>query len=209
MPKENTSLDIESGIQKTNETEQDPLLLESNQTDEIVEDPVTSEGGCREKMYVVRKFCCGVDMRIGGILMAILEILISGGGYSFLGLEYSSYPSTWMYLVISITCIVVAVISFVAGLCLLIGSIGYNKIASRVYLVLKMIQIVVTMVATILPALILAGTLKPHREDWVTGLISIIYLTIYLLCTPINIYFWVSVFSFYKGLVNKEIIPPA
>ena len=46
MPKENTSLDIESGIQKTNETEQDPLLLESNQTDEIVEDPVTSEGNC-------------------------------------------------------------------------------------------------------------------------------------------------------------------
>ena len=160
-------------------------------------------------MYVVRRFCCGVDLRIGGILIAILEVLISGGGYSFLGSAYSNYPSTWMYLVIKITCIVAAVISFVAGLCLLIGSIGYNEIASLVYLVLKMIHIVVTMVATILPVLLLAGTIKHNRDDWATSLISMIYLPVYLLCTPINIYFWVCVFSFYKGLTNEKIIPPA
>ena len=44
MPKENTSLDIESGIQKTDETGQDPFIPDPKSTDQIVEDPVTSEG---------------------------------------------------------------------------------------------------------------------------------------------------------------------
>ena len=44
MPKENKSLDIESGIQKSDETEQDPLVPDPNPTVQIVEDPVTSEG---------------------------------------------------------------------------------------------------------------------------------------------------------------------
>ena len=46
MPKENKSLDIESGIQKSDETEQDPFIPDPNPTDQIVEDPVTSEGNC-------------------------------------------------------------------------------------------------------------------------------------------------------------------
>ena len=141
--------------------------------------------------------------------MAILEVLITGGGYSYLGWTYFHYTSTGMYLAIQIICIGAGVISFVAGLCLLIGSVGYNKIATLVYLVLKMIHIVVTMVAAIIFALFLAGALKSEREDWVTYLISIIYLPIYLVFTPINIYFWVCVFSFYKGLINEEIISPA
>ena len=44
MSKENTSLDIESGIQKSDETEQDPLVPDPNPTAQIVEDPVTSAG---------------------------------------------------------------------------------------------------------------------------------------------------------------------
>ena len=46
MPKESTSLDIESGIQKSDETEQDPFIPDPSPTHEIVEDTVTSEGDC-------------------------------------------------------------------------------------------------------------------------------------------------------------------
>ena len=44
MLKENKSLDIESGIQKGDETEQEPFIPGPNPTVQIVEDPVTSEG---------------------------------------------------------------------------------------------------------------------------------------------------------------------
>ena len=46
MPKETTSLDIESSIQKTDETEQDPFIPDPNPTNQIVEDPATSKGNC-------------------------------------------------------------------------------------------------------------------------------------------------------------------
>ena len=46
MPKENTLLDIESVVQKTKDTEKDPSLPVPNPPDQIVEDPMTSEGNC-------------------------------------------------------------------------------------------------------------------------------------------------------------------
>ena len=159
-------------------------------------------------MCAVRKFCCCVDLRVGAIVIAILEIIITGGGYSYFGALFELYSAS----------VCAGVLSLIAGLCLLIGSIKYNKIGSIVYLVLKMIHIVGTMVVTILLALIFFGALKPmiigiEINDSIDGvgfaLVSTIYFLIYLLCTPINIYLWGCVFSFYKGMINEEIISPA
>ena len=139
-------------------------------------------------------------------MIAILDVVITTGGYSCLGVFFQEES------VMQIPCICAGVISLVAGLFLLIGSIGYNKITCLVYLVLKMIHIVVTMVVTIQLALCFFGILGPDYDS-IEGIgfayVSIIYFLIYLLCTPINIYFWVCVFSFYKGLINEEIIFPA
>ena len=46
MPKQNTNLDMESGIQKTDELEDNTSIPDSDLTDKIDGDPNSSEGNC-------------------------------------------------------------------------------------------------------------------------------------------------------------------
>ena len=48
MPKQNTNLDMESGIQKTDEVEEITSIPDSDLTDKIDADPNSSEGNCND-----------------------------------------------------------------------------------------------------------------------------------------------------------------
>ena len=161
------------------------------------------------KMCQVSKCCCCVDLRTGAIVMAILQ-LIGGAGMFANG-------GAWQD-------ILNAVVGIGAGACLLFGAIKYNQMATLVYLVFQMIAIVLIGVAMLVA--IIGGTavtvavsgdpdLHQGNQDvqdavQVGGAIVIVMACVmYGIYASFYIYFWVCVFSFYKGLKTGEIASPA
>ena len=160
------------------------------------------------KMCQVSKCCCCVDLRTGAIVMAILEII---GGFGLIG-KSTEWPD-----------ILNVVVAIGAGVCLLFGAIKYHQMATLVYLVLQMIEIVLIGVAMLVG--IIAGTavtvaVSDHpdlqgNQDvqgavQVGGAIVVVLTMIpFGIIALFYIYFWVCAFSFYKGLKTGEIASPA
>ena len=139
-------------------------------------------------MCEVKKCCCCVDLRTGAIVMAILQ-LIGGAGMFGMGAEWQNILS--------------ALVGVGAGVCLLFGAIKYHQQATLVYLVLQMIAIVLIVVAIIV-AIVAFAALSGAAVTLI-----VIPLIIYGIFVSVHIYFWVCVFSFYKGLKTGEIASPA
>ena len=161
------------------------------------------------KMCQVSKCCCCVDLRTGAIVMAILQLIAGAGMFANGG--------AWQD-------ILNAVVGIGAGACLLFGAIKYNQMATLVYLVFQMIAIVLVGVAMLV--VIIGGTavtvavsgdpdLHQGNQDvqdavQVGGAIVIVMACVmYGIYASFYIYFWVCVFSFYKGLKTGEIASPA
>ena len=159
-------------------------------------------------MCEVKKCCCCVDLRTGAIVMAILQ-LIGGAGMFGMGAEWQNILS--------------ALVGVGAGVCLLFGAIKYHQMATLVYLVLQMVEIVLIGVAMLVG--IIAGTavtvaVSDHpdlqgNQDvqgavQVGGAIVVVLTMIpFGIIALFYIYFWVCAFSFYKGLKTGEIASPA
>ena len=151
-------------------------------------------------MCQLKKCCCCVDLRTGAIVMAVLEII--GGLGMFAGGLWQDILS--------------AVVTIGAGVCLLFGAIKYHQLATLVYLVLQMIAIVlsgVAMIMVIIAATAITATGNSGVQGNAVGGTSVIVLAsvlaaFYGIFTSLNIYFWVCVFSFYKGLKTGKITSP-
>ena len=160
-------------------------------------------------MYQLKKCCCCVDLRTGAILMAIVEII---GGLGMFGKSQLGWHD-----------VLNNVFAIGAGVCLLFGAIKYHQMATLVYLVLQMIEIVLIGVAMLVG--IIAGTavtvaVSDHpdlqgNQDvqgavQVGGAIVVVLTMIpFGIIALFYIYFWVCAFSFYKGLKTGEIASPA
>ena len=160
-------------------------------------------------MCEVNKCCCCVDLRTGAIVIAILQLI---GGAGCFGMGASEWQN-----------ILNGVVGLLAGVCLLVGAINYHQTATLVYLVLDMIAIVLVGVA--MAVIIIGGAtvtasasgypdLQDNQgaQDVVTAFGAIfitIFAIVYGLIALFYIYFWVCVFSFYKGLKSGEITSPA
>ena len=124
-----------------------------------------------------------------------------------------------------------AVVGIGAGACLLFGAIKYHQTATLVYLVLDMIAIILVGVAM---AVIIIGSAtatasvtasvsghpdlqnnqdaQDALQNLATGLAIagiVLFAIVYAIFALFYIYFWVCVFSFYKGLKSGEITSPA
>ena len=116
-----------------------------------------------------------------------------------------------------------AVVGIGAGVCLLVGAIQYHQTATLVYLVLDMIAIVlvgVAMAVIIIGGATVTASASGHpdlqdnqgAQDVVQAFSATfiaIFAIVYGLIALFYIYFWVCVFSFYKGLKSGEITSPA
>ena len=136
----------------------------------------------------LKKCCFCVDLRIGAIVIAILDIV---GGITAFVTDYGKPEANF----------VAGVVSIIAGLCLLFGSIKYHETSTLVYLVLHMLSIVLYAISMFVLVGVASGTalaavLIPH--------------TVGIFCTQIiiYIYFWSCVFSFYRGLKSGDVRSP-
>ena len=97
----------------------------------------------------VEKCCCCVDLRTGAIVIAVLGIVWSFG--------YLSYSIDWL--------IITDVISgLIVSFCLLFGAIKVNEIAVLIYLILNVLQIILTF-ATGIFYLVGGSALKVVSQD--------------------------------------------
>ena len=146
-------------------------------------------------MEILRNFekCCGslnkccfcVDLRIGAIVIAILEIV---GGICAFVTRYGKLEANY----------VAGVASIIAGLCLLFGSIKYHETTTLVYLVLHMLSIVVYAISMFVVIGLVSGTALAKLVLPPTVGIFFTQMLIY-------IYFWSCVFSFYRGLKSGDV----
>ena len=139
-------------------------------------------------MCKLKKCCCCVNLRIGAIIIAIVEI---GGG---IGTCFSKNGRIELNYVSGVICII-------AGLCLLFGSIKYHQGATLAYLVVHMLAIVLMAICMF----VFIGFASGLVPTWM------ILLVVTLLSTQIGlcIYFWSCIFSFYKGLKSGDIVSAA
>ena len=146
-----------------------------------------------------------MDLRIGAIVIAILGVVegigafLNAYGYGLIHLD--QIDTNGFITIQNIVMCVAGGIRIIAGLCLLFGSIKYHETSTLVYLVLHMLSIVLYAISMFVLVGIVAGTalakiLIPH--------------TVGIFCTQIiiYIYFWICVYSFYRGLKSGDVRSP-
>ena len=109
-----------------------------------------------------------------------------------------------------------ALVGVGAGVCLLFGAIKYHQAATLVYLVLQMIAIVLLVVAMLMmiiwataAAAAVSGNHGVQGNEGGVAMVIATAVMIYGIVASLHIYFWLCVFSFYKGLKTGEIAFPA
>ena len=147
-------------------------------------------------MCKLDKCCCCIDLRVGAIVIAILEII--GGLCNFGNMQGNVWGS-----------VICAIASILAGLCLLFGAIKYNQVAVIVNLVFSMIAIVFYAIVAIM-VFIAAGLYGSQRgaQPEAVGAVIVAGVVI-VIAILLMIYFWICVFSFLKGLKAGDIASPA
>ena len=132
---------------------------------------------------VFNQCCCCVDLRTGAIVIAVLDILNGFGNFSQ-----------------GATGIVSGIALLVAGALPLYGAIKYHQMAVLVYLILEVIGIILLLIMAIL--VFVAGA---QYGD--IGAVAIIGVVIFIVAA-LHFYFWLCVYSFYKGLKSGSITSP-
>ena len=138
---------------------------------------------------VFKKCCCCLDLRIGCLIIGVLQILGGLGNFK--------PPLEW-YTIIT------AIVNIVAGACLLFGAIKYNPIGTLINLITTAIAVIFVFIVAIM-AFVVAGALGSHSDEF---LVYIIAGAVYLVAVAIEIYLWLCIFSFYKELKSGAIIAP-
>ena len=143
---------------------------------------------------VLDKCCCCVELRVGTIVIAILQII---GGLGNLGAGQG-----WNN-------IIGMIMGVAAGACLLYGAIAYNPTATLVNLIFSMIGIVFCVIIAIIAFASIAAIPKHNPNAGASTGVAIGAGVSFLIVAAVEVYFWICVYSFYKALKSGSIISPA
>ena len=139
--------------------------------------------------------CCCIDLRVGAIIIAVLQILEGLGSFA----QYSDGfdPKTgWIAIVICILCLA-------PGVCLLYGAITYNACATLANLIITAISILMFMFGGIAVCVLFALAANTGDSGIATNFFMIV--GIFLIVTSvIDIYFWICVYSFYAEIKPRK-----
>ena len=132
--------------------------------------------------------CCGcIPLRMGCLIIAILQIVFSFLWFVHDGVAYSySVP--------------VCLIGLAQGVCLLIGVLLNNQILVLISGILALIRIVVSLIVTVL-IMVAIGLFASSGAATTVATVSIALLFTFVIIELIlDIYFLIVVWSFYKEL---------
>ena len=132
--------------------------------------------------------CCGcVPLRMGCLIIAILQIVLSFVWFVHDGVAYSySVP--------------VCLIGLAEGVCLLIGVLLNNQILVLISGILALIRIVVTLIVTVLIMVAIGLFASSGAATTVATVAIALLFTFVIIELILDIYFLIVVWSFYKEL---------
>ena len=132
--------------------------------------------------------CCGcVPLRMGCLIIAILQIVLSFVWFVHDGVAYSySVP--------------VCLIGLAQGVCLLIGVLLNNQILVLISGILALIRIVVTLIVTVLIMVAIGLFASSGAATTVATVAIALLFTFVIIELILDIYFLIVVWSFYKEL---------
>ena len=145
---------------------------------------------CNPGTMVLKNCCCCLDLRIGCMVIAILQIFV---GLGHLGRT----PFTWNVFL-------GATLGVACGVVLLYGTIKNNQTATTIYLVFAVIAIVVHVIAAILIFVAVKQVAKEMNEigentdATVTEKEGNIIGIVLLIVALVEVYLWICVYSFLK-----------
>ena len=132
--------------------------------------------------------CCGcIPLRMGCLIIAILQIVFSFLWFVHDGVAYSySVP--------------VCLIGLAEGVCLLIGVLLNNQILVLISGILALIRIVVTLIVTVLIMVAIGLFASSGAATTVATVAIALLFTFVIIELILDIYFLIVVWSFYKEL---------
>ena len=132
--------------------------------------------------------CCGcIPLRMGCLIIAILQIVFSFLWFVHDGVAYSySVP--------------VCLIGLAQGVCLLIGVLLNNQILVLISGILALIRIVVTLIVTVLIMVAIGLFASSGAATTVATVAIALLFTFVIIELILDIYFLIVVWSFYKEL---------
>ena len=139
---------------------------------------------------VVKKCCCCIELRVGAIIIAVLQIV---GAIGYIAKYHQA--GDWAPILSSIC-------GILAGVALLLGAIKYWQCATIVNLVYGMLSIVCYVIAAIM--FVMMPTMYSYHDAQI-AVPFYIAGAIYIIVAGINLLFWIYVFSFLKGMKKGEI----
>ena len=133
------------------------------------------------------KCCCCIPLRMGCLIIAILQIVLSFLWFVHDGVAYSySVP--------------VCLIGLAEGVCLLIGVLLNNQILVLISGILALIRIVVTLIVTVLIMVAIGLFASSGAATTVATVAIALLFTFVIIELILDIYFLIVVWSFYKEL---------
>ena len=137
---------------------------------------------------VLNKCCCCIDLRVGAMTIAILEIILG-----LLVFEGNKFWDDWDGKLLAITTVA-------SGTSLLFGAINYDQTTTILNLILSMIGIVLWFIGAII-MLVVTTMVGMRTAVTVTGVF-------FLVTTLGNLYFWICVYSFLGRMKSGRITTP-
>ena len=132
--------------------------------------------------------CCGcVPLRMGCLIIAILQIV-----FSFLWFAHDGLPYKYS--------VPVCLIGLAEGVCLLIGVLLNNQILVLISGILALIRIVVTLIVTVLIMVAIGLFASSGAATTVATVAIALLFTFVIIELILDIYFLIVVWSFYKEL---------
>ena len=145
---------------------------------------------------ILNTCCCCLDLRVGGIVIAILEIL-GGIGCFIPWVLGSSNLISWDFLAFGI---VAGTLGVLSGTSILYGAIKKNAVATLINLILCGLGTIVHIIAIIL-IFIFSFAENPNDETPVYIIIGVVILVKAIF----EIYFWICIYSLYRQLKSIKI----
>ena len=153
----------------------------------------------------LNKCCCCVSLRAGCIILAVVGIIVNCGFFGLAGQCGTNGCGNDFYVIT-----VGNVIGIIGCVCLLFGSINYNRIGVLVYLVVEIITIILYFANAMMTFAAYAQydnatKLIPKSAIPNTGKNTILASGIsVLLVVLLSVYFWICVLSFFRKIGDNS-----
>ncbi|XP_030373164.1 uncharacterized protein LOC115623098 [Scaptodrosophila lebanonensis] len=134
-------------------------------------------------MCTLNKICCCLELRLGALIVGIIDLILVGGGYR--AMYYARTAGDIIYFI----GLVAVIAHFIACILVIVSYFKEKKIFPMVYLITQIVRLIIIAIGLIM-------ILVNGYTDWVGAE----YYAWTAIIIGVSVYFWICIYSWFKAL---------